>query len=103
VELAQISSQHGMRAELFGHVASNTVSMRQRLLRPFKKMAVAMGVVPKTNEGKKWLKRLVFGRLVPLPADIDPGAYRYAPPPAVSPNEPDRIHKVIYCCATLPA
>jgi hypothetical protein len=91
-----------MRAELFGYVAANAVSLKQRLLRPIKKIAVAMGVIPKTNEGKKWLKRLVFGRLVPLPADIDPGAFRYIPPTSTSPNEPDRVHKVIYCCATLP-
>jgi ubiquinone/menaquinone biosynthesis C-methylase UbiE len=101
VELAKISARHGMKAEIFGYVATNRVSARQRVFRPIKKLAVALDLVPKTNDGKKWLKRLVFGKLVPLPADIRAEEFEYVAPTAVSGSEPDHIHKVIYCCATM--
>ncbi len=101
VELAQIAARHGLKVELFGHVAVNSLSWRQRLFRPIKRLAVALNLVPKTNDGKKWLKRIVFGRLVPLPADIKAGEFPYTPPEPISCSVPDRLHKVIYCCATL--
>ena len=35
-------------------------------------LAVMLGLVPKTTAGKKWLKRIVFGNLVRMPAEIGP-------------------------------
>ena len=47
------------------------------------------------------LKRLVFGRLVPMPSEVEGGLARYAPPTPLPIDRPDRVHKVIYCAATL--
>jgi len=71
------------------------------LLRPIKKLAVVLGVIPKTMTGKRFLKRLVFGRLVTMPADIDDADFFYTPPEPLDPAVPDRNYKVIYCVATL--
>jgi SAM-dependent methyltransferase len=101
-ELAAACRRHGFVPELFGHLPVTTVSMRQRILRPAKKLAVALGLMPTTNDGKKWLKRIVFGRLVPLPSDIDASAFVLTQPTPLAPDAPDRVHKVIYCCGTLP-
>ena len=38
------------------------------------------GLLPKTMAGKKLLKRLVFGELVPMPAEITAGMCAYVPP-----------------------
>lgn len=75
--------------------------MRQKVLRPVKKLAVMLGVMPKTTGGKKWLKRIVFGGLVKMPAEITAEISQYIEPAKISSIAPDRMHKVIYCVARL--
>jgi SAM-dependent methyltransferase len=101
IELRELFSQYGFTTEFFGDTPLQAVSWRQRLLRPVKKMAVMLGIVPKTRDGKKWLKRLVFGRLVKMPAEISGGMAPFIEPAPLSPAEPDRKYKVIYCVASL--
>ena len=77
------------------------MSIRQRALRPVKRLAVMLGVMPKTTAGKKWLKRIVFGGLVAMPAEITAETSQYVEPARISSSRPDTEHKVIYCVATL--
>ena len=70
VELNELFTRHGFKADFFGYMAVGDVSMRQRVLRPVKKLAVTLGIMPKTTGGKKWLKRIVFGGLVEMPVEI---------------------------------
>ena len=100
-ELAQLLSAKGYRPALFGNASVDEVSARQRLLRPVKRLAVKLRVMPKSMRGKEVLKRLVFGDLVPMPAEL----MAAADPPVlvpISPHVPDRAHKVLLCRATLP-
>ena len=53
--------------------------------------------------GKKLLKRLVFGDLVAMPAEIDENTAQYVEPNPIAPDAPDTHHKVIFCAATLDA
>ncbi len=101
VELERLFAEHGFKAECFGHLPIGEVSLRQKVLRPVKKLAVALGLIPKTAEGKKFLKRLVFGGLVKMPAEVTAGMYPYEEPLRLAPGVPDKDHKVIYCAATL--
>ena len=77
------------------------VSWRQRVLRPIKKLAVTLNLMPKTMVGKKLLKRLVFGSLVPMPKEITEETCEFAPPKPIANDRRDKVHKVIYCAATL--
>lgn len=72
LELNDLFARHGFEAEFFGDTHVESVSMRQRILPLIKKLAVMLKVVPKTTSGKKWLKRIVFGNLVKMPAEIGP-------------------------------
>lgn len=101
VELTSLLESGGFDAELFGYLPVSQVSLRQRVLRPVKSAAVALGLVPKTMSGKKLLKRLVFGRLAEMPAELPVRDRPIDEPQPVAKSEPDRIHKVLYCCATL--
>ena len=128
VELNVLFARHGFKTEFFGYMPVGEVSIRQRVLRPVKKLAVMLGIMPKTTAGKKWLKRIVFGGLVEMPAEIGPqitqiaadlkakkspqitqngkdeGALyrgRYVEPDRISGREPDKMHKVLYCVASL--
>lgn len=101
VELAALFRKYGFQPECFGYCALEKVSWRQRLWRPLKMIAARLGLIPKTTRGKQLLKRLVFGKLTTLPAEIREGMISYQEPAALSLEQPDRQHKVIYCAATL--
>lgn len=101
VELSELFARHGLTASCFGYCALDRASARQRLLRPVKMAAAKLGLIPRTADGKKWLKRLVFGRLVPMPPEIREGMTPYEEPALLSREQPDRQHKVIYCLAEL--
>lgn len=82
---------------LFGFLDVGTTSVKARILRPVKSLAVRLGLMPKTMAGKRMLKRLVFGKPVRMPAEIDGTEIDYERPRELSAAEPDRRHKVIYC------
>ena len=101
VELAEALRRHGFTTEFFGDTPINGVSTRQRLLRPVKAAAARLGFIPKSMNGKKLLKRLVFGRLVTMPPEITAETGQYIDPTPLPTGTPDRKHKVIFCAASL--
>lgn len=101
IELAELFGSRGFSVECFAAWPLEKVSVRQRILRPVKKLAVTLNLVPKSMAGKKLLKRLVFGGLVPMPSEVCEGMSCYEPPVSVPSDMPDRTHKVLYCAATL--
>lgn len=103
VELGELFGGLGFDCEFYGNVAIDKVSWRQRLLRPIKKAVVGLGLMPRTMAGKKLLKRLVFGGLVSMPAEIDGNTANYVKPAMLPKGQPDRRHKVIYMAAHLVA
>jgi len=99
--LRNLFEAHGFDVRCFGYIRTDRLSIRQRVLRPVKKLAVSLNLVPRTMAGKELLKRIVFGRLVEMPAEIRAGMTAYAKPSPLPIDRPDRAHKVIYCAATL--
>lgn len=102
VELNRLFTERGFTVQCFGYHSIRDVALRQKVLRPVKKLAVKLGLIPKTMAGKKGLKRIVFGRLTPMPAEITEGMLPYQEPARLSLSSPDHEHKVIYCAAKLP-
>ena len=100
-ELTQLFADNGFSALLFGYVPVNSLSVKQKILRPIKKFVVNFGLMPKTMAGKKLLKRLVFGSLVSMPPEISSDMVDYAPPTNIASGVPDQIHKVLYCVAEI--
>jgi len=100
-DLPGLFARHGFTVRLFGDTPVDKVSMRQRVLRPVKKIAVTLNLIPRTMGGKRLLKRLVFGRMVAMPARLEiPPDERFAGP-EIPAGQPDRRHKVVFCEATL--
>jgi hypothetical protein len=95
-------SRFGFTTEFFGDTPLEDLSMRQRILRPIKKLVVQLGLIPKSMAGKKILKKLVFGNLVPMPAEITDKTCPRIDPDTISSDIPNTTHKVIFCKATLP-
>jgi len=101
-ELVKLFEVNGFNTEFFGNTPLSDLSWKQKMLRQLKKVVVNLGLMPKTMAGKKLLKRLVFGSLVPMPSEISAGMAHYIPPTLLSSEKADHIHKVIYCVASLP-
>ncbi len=99
-ELLDLFSAEAFSVEFWGYLDTASVSMRQHILRPVKKLAVSLNLMPRTMTGKKLLKRLVFGELQRLPAEISDDLQPYVEPSSIPTNRPDHKHKVIYCTAT---
>lgn len=101
VELNELFSKYGFDIKCYGVDPIADVSLKQKLLRPIKKIAVNLGLIPKTMKGKKLLKKLVFGGLVPMPSEISQDWDNYQEPILVPTDQAEVNHKVIYCEATL--
>jgi len=71
-ELKDLFERHGFGTEFFGDTPLGSVSIKQKILRPVKKAVISMGFMPKSMAAKKILKKLVFGNLVRMPAEIGP-------------------------------
>lgn len=81
----------------YGAYPTDKVSLKQRFLRPIKYLAAKGGFIPKTMEGKKRLKRLVFGKMVKMPYEIDFSTSNVSQPIPLFDVKQDRKHKVIFC------
>jgi SAM-dependent methyltransferase len=104
VELDALTRECGFEpVEIAGCTAVQSVSWRQRVLRPIKKIVVGLDLMPKTMEGKKMLKRLVFGSMVPAPAEIDANTRPFQRPTPIPFDRANRDYKVILFAVRKPA
>jgi SAM-dependent methyltransferase len=101
VELGQLFGAKGFKAVSYGRIPIGTVSCRQRSLRWVKAIAAKLRLIPKTMQGKKALKRLIFGKLRPMPREVREDMIDFVAPNEIPQDQPDTSHKFIYCVATL--
>lgn len=101
MELDDLFVRYGFRTDFFGDAPVSNASMWQRTLRPIKKLVVKLGIMPKSMAGKKFLKKIVFGGLVKMPAEITAETFQYIEPTSIPSSMPNRKHKVIFCIASL--
>lgn len=100
-ELSDIFAKNGFSVEFGGDTPVSDFSIFQKILRPIKKMAVTFNLVPKSMGAKKILKRLVFGNLVKMPAEITQNTANKILPENIAPDTADKTYKVILCAARL--
>ena len=99
MELESVLNAKGFSSEYYGYMAVSETSSKQRILRPVKQMAVRFGLMPKTMAGKKLLKKLMFGGLVEMPAEVaEQHLQSYVTPEKIQIAK-NTTHKVIYCAA----
>lgn len=98
-EMNEIFSVNGFLCEFFGYINVDDISLKQKILRPIKKAAVLLGLMPKTMAGKRLLKSLVFGRLLKMPFELDLKDYIFNVPLGLNKKASDQRHKVLYCVA----
>jgi SAM-dependent methyltransferase len=103
VEFGDAFRARGFDMSFYGCSPVSEVGLWQKMLRPVKKWAVSLGMIPKTMTGKKFLKRLVFGGLRTMPEELREEAWQGSMPEPIPAERPDTIHKIIYCEARLRA
>jgi len=101
VELNALFNRHGFKCEFWGDTPVGSVSLKQKILRPVKKLVVMSGLMPKTTAGKKLFKKIVFGKLIPMPKEITAETCPIIKATPLQPTKADTTHKVIFCAATL--
>lgn len=101
IELNKELSDFGFEPRFWGYIDVRAVSMRQKILRPIKSLASRFGLIPKTMQGKEWLKKLFFGEMAVMPANIATTVFVYTQANEIIQNNADTTHKVIYCSAIL--
>ncbi len=99
-ELDTALAAHGFSTVFFGDTPVGKVSLRQRVLRPVKAVAAKLGLIPNSMGAKKLLKRLVFGNLIKMPAEVTVETAPAVAPVPLAPGRADTEHKVIFCLAT---
>ncbi|MBI4282095.1 MAG: class I SAM-dependent methyltransferase [Chloroflexi bacterium] len=109
-ELFALLTEHGFQTELFGAFPTTTDSLSRKAVSLIKRTAVYFHLIPKSMKGKEWLKRIFYGRLVPLPAELSPEPAQGLPegqaePGALMPisvEAPTGRFKVLYAVGRLP-
>ncbi len=88
------------KVECYGDCQVDDQDPLHRILSFVKKTVVRLNLMPKTMKGKKLFKRIVFGKLVDLPAELTADGWDGILPKPINPHKPDRQHKVIFAIGT---
>jgi ubiquinone/menaquinone biosynthesis C-methylase UbiE len=100
-ELSDMLAKSGFVPRISAGFPIRRDGLRASVLHFARSMAIKLNLIPKTMAAKAILKRLAFGRLVPLPERFDESVGRFQPPVPVSSAEPVRNHKVLYAVGTV--
>jgi ubiquinone/menaquinone biosynthesis C-methylase UbiE len=98
-ELSDLLQKHQFQVELYGAFPVAKGSTKDAVVSFIKRTAMALHLMPNTMKGKESLKRIFFGKLVPLPPEVVDGMADYAPPVPLSSDSQDSQYKVLYAVA----
>jgi SAM-dependent methyltransferase/folate-dependent phosphoribosylglycinamide formyltransferase PurN len=96
-ELTALLKPRGFSTEFFG---GDPVKHVVTPMRWIKFAAARCGVIPKSMRAKRLLKRLVFGKLSPMPSELTGREITYVAPVSIPGGASDKTHQIIYCTAT---
>lgn len=89
--------EHELIPECFGIIPMNQPSLRSRVFKPVKKIAVSLNIIPESKRARLFLKRVVFGSLQTMPHDISKLPAPIMKPQPLSMDRPDSVYQVVLC------
>jgi ubiquinone/menaquinone biosynthesis C-methylase UbiE len=98
-EMFQLLSQKFSDIQISGAFFPKEDSIKAKMISLIKRTAVGLHLMPKTMKGKQLFKRIFFGSLTPIPAEIVKGLAGYIPPVSVSKESTNSQYKVLYAVA----
>ncbi len=102
VELSNLLRAHGFATELYGAFPVKADTLRDRLLAGARRLAVRLHLIPPTMKGKEFLKRLVYGKLSALPAQLQEGIAQEFELIPLAADAPASNFKVLYALGRAP-
>lgn len=99
IELARMFGEYGFAPACYGIIPMDSPSLRQRAFKPLKRLAIRMRLIPETVRARRLIKRIVFGSLKAMPANIAELAAPDGGPVRLPLDQPDQTHQVILCAA----
>ena len=97
-ELFLLINQKFSGIEIYGAFPTNTDSTKDKIISLIKRTAVAFHLIPKTMKSKEFFKRIFFGKLRVLPAELCEKMAVYSPPVPIPPSH-NPSYKVLYAVA----
>lgn len=101
LELQEAMASHGFKTSLLGAFPVEARTKKDALVSAAKRMAVKFRLIPGSMKGKELLKKLFYGKLVPLPSELREGMATYAPPLELDASRPTAEYRVIYAVGRL--
>jgi SAM-dependent methyltransferase len=98
-ELMALAGAEDFETELFAAFSDTPGSVKAGIVSLLKRIAVALHLMPKTMKGKAFLKRIFFGKLQPIPAELHEGMAEHETPIRISGVTADSRHKILYALA----
>lgn len=101
-ELHRLLTTAGFVAEVYGGHPVRGATVRDRAIILARRIATALGLIPSTLHARGFLKRLVYGRLAPIPTEVYEDM---AEPSALVPLRADRgttAYRVVFAVGSLP-
>lgn len=101
LELKETMSSHGFKTSLLGAFRVEARTKKDTLVSAAKRMAVKFHLIPGSMKGKEFLKKLFYGKLVPLPSELHEGIAAYTPPLELDGSQATADYRVIYAVGRL--
>jgi SAM-dependent methyltransferase len=98
-DFADLLRPLGFQVECFADSPVDYGNRKQKFLSGIKKAMVHFDLMPKTMAGKKIFKRLVFGKLGPLPPELKEDLGSSPHPKPISCDRKNTTHKVLFALA----
>ena len=98
-ELLSLLREQGFQVDMFAAFPDCDQGILRIVTRHIKRLAVALHLIPKTMKGKEFLKRLFYGRLTPIPRELQESAAPVEPLIPLSEISDLGKFKVIYAIA----
>ncbi len=98
-ELYALMKRNFSKVEIYGGFPAFTASAKEKVVSFIKRTAVSLHLIPKTMQGKEFLKRVFFGKLSTIPPEIEENGYQFQPPVLIPYDTPNSTFKVIYALA----
>jgi SAM-dependent methyltransferase len=98
-ELKALLEPQGFGVTFYGDTPVDYSSIRSRLLAFLKTSVVRLNMMPKTLKGRERLKRIIYGDLTPIPAEIEGNGFPYVAPEPIAADRANGQYRVLYAVA----
>ena len=99
-DLGHLLEQNSFRnLEFYGAFSTEVRSAKQRLVSLVRRLAIALNLIPRTLKGRARFKRIFYGNLSPIPAQVTDSMADYHSLEKIPPDSSVQGYKIIYCAA----